>query len=189
MFRASGYGCEVSGSRTFIVQYGLGGRQRRMTIGSAKILDAAKARLTARDLLAKVRLGQDPAADRAEARVRASDEPLGTVIDRFLARQERRLRRRSYVEARRYLGQYCKPLHPLPLARIGRQAVADRLGKIAKEHGAVSADRARAALSAFFTWAIGEGLCDANPVVGTNKHFYGDTSRIGCCPTMSSGRS
>jgi integrase len=55
--------------------------------------------------------------------------------------------------------------------------VAARLDKIASEHGPVSADRARAALSTFFAWAIGEGLCETNPVVGTNKHFDGERSR------------
>jgi hypothetical protein len=172
-----GFRLRAGGSRNFIVQYALGGRQRRMTIGAAKILDTAKARQTARELLARVRLGQDPAADRAEARVRAADEPLGTVLGRFLARQERRLRPRSYVEVRRYLEQHWKPLHELHLVRVTRATVATRLGKIAVENGAVSADRARAALSSFFAWAIGEGLCDANPVVGTNKHFDGAKSR------------
>jgi integrase len=167
----------MGGSRTFIVQYALGGRQRRMTIGAAKVLDAPKARQTARHLLAKVRLGHDPAADRAEARVRAADELLGDVVGRFLARQERRLRPRSYVDAKRYLEQYWKPLHSLHLARISRATVAARLSKIADEHGLVSADRARAALSSFFAWAIGEGLCDTNPVIGTNKHFDGAKSR------------
>jgi integrase len=33
----------------------------------------------------------------------------------------------------------------------------------------VAANRSRASLSAFFRWAIGEGLCDNNPVAGTNK--------------------
>jgi integrase len=174
-----GFGLRLreGGSRTFIVQYALGGRQRRMTIGAAKILDPKKARQTAGNLLAKVRLGHDPAADRAEARVRASDELLGDVVGRFLARQEGRLRPRSYVDAKRYLEQYSKPLHSLHLARINRATVAARLGKIADEHGPVSADRARAALSSFFTWAIGEGLCDMNPVIGTNKHFDGAKSR------------
>jgi integrase len=51
------------------------------------------------------------------------------------------------------------------------------LGKIADEHGRVSADRARPALSSFFAWGIGEGLCDINPVIGTNKHFDGAKSR------------
>jgi integrase len=32
-------------------------------------------------------------------------------------------------------------------------------------------------LSSFFAWAIGEGLCDTNPVIGTNKHFDGARSR------------
>jgi len=174
-----GFGLRLreGGSRTFIVQYALGGRQRRMTIGAAKILDPKKARQTAGNLLAKVRLGHDPAADRAEARVRASDELLGDVVGRFLARQEGRLRPRSYVDAKRYLEQYSKPLHSLHLARINRATVAARLGKIADEHGPVSADRARAALSSFFRWAIGEGLCDMNPVIGTNKHFDGAKSR------------
>jgi integrase len=174
-----GFGLRLraGGSRTFIVQYALGGRQRRMTIGTPKILDAAKARQTARNLLAKVRLGHDPAVERTEARARASDEPLGAIIGRFLARQERRLRPRSYDDSRRYLERYLKPLHQLHLASIDRATVAARLGKIAGEHGPVSADRARAVLSSFFAWAIGEGLCDMNPVVGTNKHFDGARSR------------
>jgi integrase len=174
-----GFGLRIreGGSRTFIVQYALGGRQRRMTIGTAKILDAAKARQTARNLLARVRLGHDPAAERTEARVRASDEPLGAIIGHFLARQERRLRPRSYDDSRRYLERYLKPLHELHLASINRATVAVRLGKIANEHGPVSADRARGVLSSFFAWAIGEGLCDTNPVIGTNKHFDGAKSR------------
>jgi integrase len=174
-----GFGLRLraGGSRTFIVQYALGSRQRRMSIGATKILSAPKARQTAGELLAKVRLGHDPAADRVEARVRASDEPLSSVIRRFLIRQERRLRQRSYVETKRYLEQHWKPLHTLHPTKITRATVAARLGKIAEMKGPVSADRARGALSAFFTWAIGEGLCDVNPVVGTNKHFDGEKSR------------
>jgi len=174
-----GFGLRLreGGSRTFIVQYALGGRHRRMTIGTTQILDMATARQSARKLLAQVRLGHDPAVERAERRERASDEPLGGIVSRFLARQERRLRPRSYVDTRRYLERYLRPLHELHLTSIDRATVASRLGKIASEHGAVSADRARAALSSFFAWAIGEGLCDTNPVVGTNKHFDGAKSR------------
>jgi len=174
-----GFGLRLraGGSRTFIVQYALGGRQRRMTIGTPKILDAVKARQTARNLLAKVRLGHDPAAERTEARAHASDEPFGAIISRFLARQERRLRPRSFIDTKRYLERHWKPLHSLHLVRISRATVAACLGKIADENGPVAADRARAVLSSFFAWAIGEGLCDTNPVIGTNKHFDGARSR------------
>src|SRR5262249_46713257 len=62
-----------------------------------------------------------------------------------------------------------RPLHRLALASISRATVAAQLRIIAKEHGPVAADRARAALSKFFSWAMGEGLAQANPVIGTNK--------------------
>jgi integrase len=32
-----------------------------------------------------------------------------------------------------------------------------------------SAVQARIALSSFFAWAIGEGFCDSNPVLGSNR--------------------
>jgi integrase len=62
-----------------------------------------------------------------------------------------------------------KPLHRLTMAHITRAAVAAQLGLIANDNGLVAADRARAALSAFFAWAIREGLAETNPVIGTNK--------------------
>jgi len=37
------------------------------------------------------------------------------------------------------------------------------------KRGSSVANRARASLSAFYKWAIGAGLCDANPVTGSNK--------------------
>jgi integrase len=166
-----GFGLRLraGGSKNWIVQYQLGDKQRRMTLGSLNVLDPSKARATARDLLAGVRLGRDPAAERAESRARASDETLGEVADHFLARQEGRLRPSSYAATRRYLKELWKPLHRLHLPGIVRKDVATRLRSIAQENGPIAADRARAALSAFFGWAIREGLCEANPVVGTNK--------------------
>ena len=55
------------------------------------------------------------------------------------------------------------------LGAVSRVTVAARLREIAKESGNTAANRARATLSAMYAWAIGEGLCETNPVVGTNK--------------------
>jgi integrase len=63
-----------------------------------------------------------------------------------------------------------KSLHGLSLSAVSRATVAAEIRTIAKERGATTANRARGSLSAFFRWAIGEGLCDANPVTGTNEH-------------------
>jgi integrase len=167
----AGFGLRLreGGAKVWVVQYTLGTKQRRMTLGSAKALDAGKARQTAKDLLAAVRLGHDPAAERAEARVKASDEEFSEVVERFLVRQRARLRPRSFHDTQRYLRELWKPLHRLHLPRISRKDVAAWLDTIANENGLITADRARAALSAFFGWALREGLCEVNPVLATNK--------------------
>ena len=56
----------------------------------------------------------------------------------------------------------------LSISGVGRPVVAAHLRKIASDSGPVAADRARATLSAMYGWAIGEGLCETNPVTGTN---------------------
>jgi hypothetical protein len=59
-----GFGVRIrsTGARTFVFQYKLGGRNRRMTFGKAAALPLSQARKMAGELYAKVRLGRDPRA-------------------------------------------------------------------------------------------------------------------------------
>ncbi len=61
----------------------------------------------------------------------------------------------------------------MALGAIDRATIAARLRILAKNSGAVASDRARSTLSAMYAWAIGEGLCESNPVIGTNKSSEG----------------
>jgi len=169
-----GFGVRLreSGARVWIVQYRIGSKNRRITLGSTKLLDPANARNTARDILADVRRGDDPAGKKLEARSKAH-ETFGVIAARFLARQKAKLRPRSYAETQRYLNVTWKSLHGLALGRVTQATVASRLGLIADTSGPTTADRARAALSAFFTWAMHEGIAPSNPVAATNKHGNG----------------
>ena len=56
-----------------------------------------------------------------------------------------------------------------PIDEIDRRDVAARLQVVAEEHGPIASNRARATLSAFYAWAIGQGLADINPVIGTSR--------------------
>jgi integrase len=165
-----GFGLRVrrGGSRNWVYQYKLGPKHRRITLGSLNAVTPLKARERAAELHAMVRLGRDPAGEKAEARTRAA-ETFEASVRPFLVRQKARLKHRSYLETERYLLSVFKPLHGLSLAKIERRTVASRLADIAVSSGPVAANRARAALSAFFTWAMREGLADGNPVIGTNR--------------------
>jgi integrase len=165
-----GFGLRLQGSsRRYIVQYKLGAKHRRMTLGSVTQLRLDDARNSAEKILARVRLGEDPAGEKAEARVRAADV-CEAAMRRYLAHQKTRLRPKSYTSAEYALLSHWKPLHGLLMAKIERRTVAARLDEIASSCGPVAAQRARAILSAFFTWAMGQGQVDSNPVIGTNRH-------------------
>jgi integrase len=166
----SGFGLRVraGGSRNWIFQYRLGGKQRRISFGSATTLSAQQAREKAATLDAQVKLGHDPAGQKIEARARAA-ETLGQVLQPYLLHKKASLRPRTYVEAERHLLTNAKRLHGLQVASIDRRTIATLLAEIAANNGATAANRVRADLSAFFSWAMREGIAGNNRVVGTNK--------------------
>jgi len=166
-----GFGLRIrdGGKRTWIVQYRVGAKQRRVTLGTVKTLNADEARKRARNALSKVHLGHDPQIEKGETRTQ-SVITLAAIAERYLEeRAANRLKPKTLAEVTRSLRDHWKPLHRLPLAKVARVNVAGELGRIAKEHGPIAANRSRAYLSTLYAWAIGEGLADANPVVGTNK--------------------
>ena len=167
----AGFGLRLraGGKRTWIAQYRLGTKQRRLSLGSTAAIDADEARKRAKAALSKVALGIDPQIEKNGARVQAS-VTVGSTAETYLSRwAETRLKPNNFASECRYLRVHWSPLHEVAVQSVTRAMVAGRLGEIASTKGPYSANRARAALSAFYSWAIGEGLTDANPVVGTNK--------------------
>jgi hypothetical protein len=182
--KLTGFGLrERGGRRSWVSQYRLGAKQRRLKIGSAEKLSKAQARDVARKRLAQVELGQDPAAERQQARKEAKFT-LKVVAADYLASKKAELRPSTFRNLTLYLGidpdavvvglrkrkrdlsGYWAALHSVPINAIDRRDVAAELGRITRKHGATA--RARTTLSAFFAWAMGEGIAQANPVVGTN---------------------
>lgn len=164
----AGFGLRLraGGKRTWVVQYRMGAKQRRVSLGTPATLAPEKARRSAADILAKARLGQDFQAERGRVRAEAA-LTLGVVVGRYVAEHvETRQRPRSQVETKRHLLKHWRPLHGLPLAQVDRRLISDRLGRLALESGPIAANRARSALAALFSWAMRHGLAEANPVVG-----------------------
>jgi integrase len=165
-----GFGFRIrdGGKRTWIAQYRLGKKQRRVTIGTAANTTAEEARKRAKGILSRVHLGGDPQIEKAEARVQAAST-VQSAVGRYLDEWAPRLKPRSMAEVERHLRRHFAALSEIPLAKVTRATVAAELARIAKQNGPYAANRARAALSALYSWAMGEGLADQNPVIGTNK--------------------
>jgi integrase len=165
--------------RSWVIQYRLGAQQRRESLGDTRKIDLDAARKIARKRFAQVELGIDPKAEKgkADADAAAAKRTLAAVATLYLDFKQPTLRPSSYAAAKRYFELHWEPLRNRSLVSIERADVADRLQEIAKEHGRVAAGRARANLSALFTWAAKEGLCEVNPVAITNDPAAGVRSR------------
>jgi integrase len=168
---------------TFIVQYRIGTKQRRQSVGRVGKVTLEAAREAAKTYNAKVALKIDPAIERAKAVSKASTgigaavypekpgDPPKSLIDLFIdyLRDDQR-RAPSYVkENKRSLERYFSHLHQFAPDDVDRETVATELRKIKKDHGPIAMNRSRSHLSKFFNWMIGEGKANHNPVLGTNK--------------------
>jgi len=127
------------------------------------------ARVEARRLLGIVASGADPFAQPPSAEI------FGAEIKRYLERKKTSLKPRAFAEVERYLTNHCAQFHRLNLADIDRRKIATLLAEIEIERGPIARNRARATLSALFTWAVQEGLAEINPVAGTAKANEGNS--------------
>src|SRR5262249_23011989 len=121
------------------------------------------ARNEAKKLLGLAVSGDDPFAKPVPAEV------FGHEVKRYLAKRKGALKPRTYEELERHLTNHALPLHRLRLSEIDRRTIALRLAEVETASGPTARNRVRSSLSAFFNWAIREGLLDTNPVTGTAR--------------------
>jgi len=166
-----GFGVRLreGGSKTFVVQYKIGSKNRRLPLGSVAALGLGQARSIAKDQLAKVRLGEDPFATKLEARNQSGKTFGGKLLEEYLAAKEAELTPRWHRQVTGLLRNYAKPLHGHSIRSINRETVADLVKDVARRHGGGQGNRFRAVLQAYFAWLIGAGKLDNNPVAGSNK--------------------
>lgn len=153
----------------YLLRYRLNGYQKFISIGRHGMWTPDTARNEARRLLGLLAARIDPASERAR---RA--ETFGAEVERYLGSKRNALKAGTIREVHRYLIVHAKPLHQLPLTKIDRRTIALRLGEVERSSGNATRNRFRSCLSAFFAWAIREGLIEVNPVAGTGKANEGN---------------
>jgi integrase len=165
-----GFGLRLraGGSARWIVQYDMAGKTRRVTLGTTALLDVGAARAKAKDLLAHVRLGGDPAAEKRTHRARAA-ETFVAILPRYLIGKQRDCRQSSFKQIERRLWKLAQPLHPLPIAAIDRRTIASLVAAVADSNGPSAATNLHGTLSGYFSWLMGAGLLEQNPMLYANK--------------------
>jgi Arm DNA-binding domain/Phage integrase, N-terminal SAM-like domain len=159
-----GFGCRRHGTdgRHYLLRYRFNGKQTFKKIGrhgSPWTPDAARAE--ALRLLGQIVSGVNPAQRQPES------VTFGAEMDRYLAQRQANVRPETFRQLTLHLRKHSSPLHALAIDRIDRRRIAQLLAQVETGSGAVSRNRLRSSLSAFWSWLIREGLLETNPVTGT----------------------
>jgi integrase len=175
-----GFGLRIrAGKSTWVCQFKVGGKSRRLTLGTTAELTPEQARYGwetasgdrragAIEILLDAKHGFDAAAARTQ-RKRDAARTFGAVVEKYLEDKRQRVRPKTFRLITYHLATHWRPLHGTPIASITRETVASHASTLAANNGNVTANRSRASLSAFFEWCVGEGIVGLNPVLGTNS--------------------
>lgn len=157
-----GFGLRVmpSGMKTFVVEYrpGGGGRsvaKRRMKLGTYGEITPEQARTLARDALAAVRCGQDPAGARSAEREAPT---LDQVAARWLTEEvQPKCKPKTVIAYELALRRHILPSLGTKKAHAVTHADVARLHRKVGARAPIAANRAVAALSALYGWAAKAG--------------------------------
>lgn len=193
-----GFGCRVrpSGSKSFIAQYRVGGRNspvRKVTIGAFGKLTVEQAREAAAKVLAKAELGEDVAGARARER---AEMTVAQLCDEYVAEGCDMKKASTLATDKGRIERHIKPL--LGRKRIGeiqRGDIAKFMrdvanGKTATDEKTVKHGRARVTggkgaatrtvrlLGGIFAYAVKHGYLKENPRHGVEVYKDGKGERF-----------
>ena len=173
----SAEGAKARGS--FVVEYrpGAGGRgcsKRRFKFGEVGVLSAEQARKHAKKLLAEVRLGADPAAERTAARKQMT---VAALIDEFMRERDAKLKPRVADLYRSLLDRFVRPKLGSQKAEAVTRAMVARVHSSLNETG-TTANRMLSVVGSMYVFAEAHGIVPAgfpNPARKIKK--YTETAR------------
>lgn len=173
-----GFALRVSstGSKSYVFNYRINGRRRRLTIGDVNTHTLADARDEARAARIYADKGLDPIQQREAEKKRNSLAALQTFkaareefLKRYTGSRSKPLKERTRTEYKRYLEVDFADWDNRPISAITSQGVRSALRDIVDRKAPVGANRALAALRVFFNWAADEELIEASPAAGIKK--------------------
>ena len=155
----TGFGVKAmpSGALSWIVEYrpGEGGRgvtKRRMVIGTPATLTPEQAREAAETLLAKVKLGADPAAERSSAR---KAETVDDLLDSFIAKHLKPKRKAGTVRLNTgYIKNHIRPALGQKKATAVTHSDVDRLHRKIGETHPVTANRVVSLIGTIYAFGL-----------------------------------
>lgn len=152
------------GTKAFFAVYKIGGRNCRLGLGRYPTVSLAEARQRAREALAQVARGLDPATEKLRERKDYQKSLFPAVLDDFIENYAKR-KTRSWRQTERILRRaFAGPWRKLPVAHISKSTINQVLDGMISRPSA--ANRAFAAIRKFLNWCVERGYLEHSPCLG-----------------------
>ncbi len=160
-----GFGLRITdkGAKSWVVMYRVGGRLRRLTLGSYPAISLKDARREAGEAMREAAKGNDPATMKALAKHQRVDT-FKEVAEEFIERHAKR-NTRSWKATESILNRNATPSWgSRPIGEITRRDVIEALDKVMDRGEPYAANRLLAAVRKLFNWALERDIIDTSPV-------------------------
>jgi integrase len=147
------------GSKSFIFFYRIGGRQRRMTLGTYPAISLADARELWREARKDVAQGRDPALGRKRDK---AAQNFAEVAREWLTRVQSKNKSGRQVELI-VEGELIQAWGHRNIADIGRRDILDLVDSIADRGSIAMASRVQSYIRALLIWCMGRGIIVSDP--------------------------
>lgn len=164
-----GFGCRVTaaGSRAFVLNFVIDGRERRITIGAHPAWSVDAARRRAGELRQAIDRGEDPLQEREARR----DAPtMANLCERYRETHMLKKRENSRAADERNIRNYILPALGNMKVEDVRFVDVDRLHRDISKAAKYQANRVQALLSKLFSLAIKWEMRADNPAKGVEKN-------------------
>jgi integrase len=164
-----GFGVRVTAkaAKAFILNYRVGGQERRLTIGGYPEWSAAAAREKAKEYKRRVDVGADPMAERHEERAAAT---MGELCDLYVERHLPKKRPSSQRDDRSIIARVIVPRFGKAKVASVRYTDVEALHRELSASAPYAANRAVALLSKMFSLAIKWEMITENPGKGVERN-------------------
>ncbi|SOD17748.1 tyrosine-type recombinase/integrase [Nitrosomonas ureae] len=165
-----------TGTKTFcIFKRVKNGNPERITLGRYPDLTIEQARREAARIAVEISDGKNPADIK---RGQKKELTFSELFSDYLERHSRPNKKTWFEDQAQFRLYLEKPLGKKRLSSIDRKSIAHIHSNITKAGYAPTANRVKALLSSIFGWAICEGLCESNPVIGIKSNKENQRDRF-----------
>ena len=171
--RLPGLGLRVSpgGTKTWNLKYKMGGKSRRMKLGSYPALSLKDARAKAKEAFSVVAAGNDPQAQKLVARETYASSLFPAMAKEYIEHYAKRYTRiGTWRETERILIKRFAPIFSeVPVKTITKLQIEKILHGFVDNIGPSAANHAYSTVKTMLRWCVDHGYLDRSPCEGLKK--------------------